>query len=163
MASPAEPPPLTTTLAVSLFLPATFKALIIPASTTIAVPCWSSWKTGMFNSFLSLSSISIHLGAEISSKLIPPNVGAICLTNLIISSVSFVSIQIGTALIPANSLNKTALPSITGIAASGPISPSPSTAVPSEITATVLPFIVYLYTSSLFLAISLQGSATPGV
>ena len=32
-----------------------------------------------------------------------------------------------------------------------------------KITATVLPFIVYLYTSSLFCAISLQGSATPGV
>ena len=35
------------------------------------------------------------------------------------------------------------MPSITGIAARGPMSPSPSTAVPSETTATVLRLIVY--------------------
>jgi hypothetical protein len=35
-------------------------------------------------------------------------------------------------------------PSITGIAAAGPISPRPSTAVPSETTATVFFFIVRL-------------------
>ena len=48
----------------------------------------------------------------------------------------------GNASTPANSLNSSALPSITGIAATGPMSPSPSTAVPSETTATVLPRIV---------------------
>ena len=37
---------------------------------------------------------------------------------------------------PAKFLNRTALPSITGFEASGPISPRPSTAVPFEITAT---------------------------
>jgi hypothetical protein len=52
---------------------------------------------------------------------------------------------------------------MTGKAASGPISPSPNTAVPSETTPTVLPFIVYLYTRDLSSAIFLQGSATPGV
>ena len=39
---------------------------------------------------------------------------------------------------PANFLNSTALPSITGLEASGPISPRPSTAVPLEMTATRL-------------------------
>ena len=39
---------------------------------------------------------------------------------------------------PAKCLNSSALPSITGIAAAGPMSPRPSTAVPSETTATVL-------------------------
>jgi hypothetical protein len=39
-----------------------------------------------------------------------------------------------------------ALPSITGFEASGPISPSPKTAVPFVITATKLPLAVYLYT-----------------
>ena len=43
---------------------------MIPESTTIAVPCWSSWKTGISNSFFKRSSISKQRGAEISSKLI---------------------------------------------------------------------------------------------
>ena len=42
------------------------------------------------------------------------------------------------------------------------MSPSPSTAVPLEITATRLPFAVYLYASCGFFSISRQGSATPG-
>ena len=126
----------------SIFFPTNFTAFKSPADTTIAVPCWSSWKTGISNSFFSLLSISKHLGAEISSRLIPPKTGAIRFTVSMISSVSFVSKQIGKASIPANSLNKIDFPSITGIAASGPISPSPRTAVPSDTTATK--FAVYL-------------------
>ena len=64
--------------------------------------------------------------------------------------------------IPANFLNNTPFPSITGFDASGPILPSPRTAVPLLITPTKFPFAVYLYTSSFDSAISLQGSATPG-
>ena len=45
---------------------------------------------------------------------------------------------------PANFLNNTPLPSITGLPASAPILPKPSTAVPLEITATKLPRAVYL-------------------
>ena len=48
-----------------------------------------------------------------------------------ISSVSCVSKQIGNAFTPPNSLKRAAFPSITGMAASGPILPSPSTALPS--------------------------------
>jgi len=44
---------------------------------------------------------------------------------------------IGTAFIPANSLNSTALPSITGRLASAPILPKPKTALPSVTIATV--------------------------
>ena len=40
---------------------------------------------------------------------------------------------------PANFLNSTPLPSITGLLASGPMLPSPSTAVPLVTTATKLP------------------------
>ena len=93
----------------------------------------------------------------------PPNAGAILITVLIISSVSWVSRQIGTAFTLPNSLKRTALPSITGMAAYGPILPSPSTALPSETTATVLDLIVYLYACSLSFAMTLHGSATPGV
>ena len=51
---------------------------------------------------------------------------------------------------------------MTGLLAAGPIFPSPNTAVPLLITPTRFPLAVYLYTSSGLLAISLQGSATPG-
>ena len=133
------------------------------ASTTIAVPCWSSWKTGMSSSFLSRSSISKHRGAEMSSRLIPPKPGAMFLTAWIISSVSFVSRQIGKASTFANCLKRAALPSMTGIAALGPMSPSPSTAVPSETTATVLRLMVRLKARSGSSWMARQTRATPGV
>ena len=50
----------------------------------------------------------------------------------------------GKASTSAKALNSIALPSITGSPASGPISPRPSTAVPSVTTATRFPFEVYL-------------------
>jgi hypothetical protein len=50
-------------------------------------------------------------------------------------------IKIGTNS-SANILNNTALPSITGLLANGPMSPSPNTAVPLDITATRFPFVV---------------------
>ena len=52
------------------------------------------------------------------------------------------SMQTGKASTPPNCLNSTALPSITGKAASGPMLPRPSTAVPLETTATMLPLKV---------------------
>ncbi len=93
----------------------------------------------------------------------PPNPGAMSLTALTISSGSFVSRQIGNASTSANSLNRTALPSITGIAASGPMSPSPRTAVPSETTATVLRLIVSSWALSRSSSIAWHTRATPGV
>ena len=71
--------------------------------------------------------------------------------------------QIGNASTPANSLNSIALPSITGIAARGPMSPSPSTAVPSDTTATVLRLIVYWNALSGSRWIAVHTRATPGV
>jgi hypothetical protein len=111
---------------------------------------------------LSLSSISKHRGADISSRLIPPKPGAIFLIVLIISSASCVSSTIGKALTPANFLNKAHFHSITGRLASGPIFHNPRTAEPSEITATVFPLRVYTLARFLLLNISIQGSATPG-
>ncbi len=66
-----------------------------------------------------------------SSRLIPPYAGAMRATVSTISSTSVVSRQIGTQSMPPNSLNSRDFPSITGRAATGPMSPSPSTAVPS--------------------------------
>ncbi len=63
---------------------------------------------------------------------------------------------------PANFLNRTALPSITGLEAKGPILPSPSTAVPLVMTATRLPRAVYSRASEGSAAIASQGAATPG-
>ena len=74
-----------------------------------------------------------------SSRLMPPNVGssaAIASTSL--SRFLSLSSMSNTSM-PANFLNSTPLPSITGLAASGPMSPKPSTAVPLVTTATKLP------------------------
>ena len=162
-ATPAAPAPTTTTFTSSGRLPTIRSALSSAASTTIAVPCWSSWKTGMSSSSRSRRSISKQRGAEMSSRLMPPNVGAAALTNATISSTSFVARQSGNASTPANSLNSIALPSITGIAASGPMSPSPSTAVPSETTATVLPLIVSAHAAERSWLIASDTRPTPGV
>ena len=139
---PAAPTPVSTILTSSIGLPTTFSAFVSAARTTMAVPCWSSWKTGMSSSARRRRSISKQRGAEMSSRLMPPKPGAIAFTIVTISSTSFVARQIGHASTPPNSLNSIALPSITGIAASGPMSPSPSTAVPSLTTATVFCLIV---------------------
>ena len=98
-----------------------------------------------------------------SSRLIPPKPGAIALTVRTISSVSWVSRQIGHASMPAKRLNSAALPSITGSAATGPMLPSPSTAEPSVTTATELRLMVSRRTSPGLSAIALQTRATPGV
>ena len=63
---------------------------------------------------------------------------------------------------PANFLNSTALPSITGLAASGPMAPSPSTAVPLLMTPTRLPRAVKRKTFSGSSTMASQAAATPG-
>ena len=118
--------------------------------------------TGISSSLTSLFSISKASGAFISSRLIPPKVGAILLTVSINFSGSLASISISKTSIPAKILNNKPLPSITGFDASGPISPRPKTAVPLLITATKFPLAVYLYTLFLSFSISKQGYATPG-
>ena len=113
-AMPAAPQPVVTTRMSSIRLSTTRSALSSAARTTIAVPCWSSWKTGMSSDSRSRRSISKQRGAEMSSRLMPPKTGAIGSTVRTISSASFVARQIGKASTSANSLNSTALPSITG-------------------------------------------------
>ena len=136
-ATPAAPAPEMTTRVVPGLRPVSRSAFWSAASATTAVPCWSSWKTGMSSRSLSRCSISKQRGAEMSSRLMPPKLGASRATVSMISSVSVVSRQIGTASTLPNCLNSTALPSMTGIAAAGPMSPRPRTAVPSVTTATV--------------------------
>ncbi len=63
---------------------------------------------------------------------------------------------------PANFLNSAALPSITGFAASGPMAPRPSTAVPLVTTATRLPRAVREKASCGSATIASQAAATPG-
>ena len=162
-ATPAAPAPTIDTDRLSSGRWVSRQALISAASVTIAVPCWSSWNTGMSSSALSRSSISKQRGELMSSRLMPPNVGAISFTVSTILSGSLVSSAIGKASTSANSLNSIALPSITGMAASGPMSPRPSTAVPSVTTATVFALIVYLKAFWRFSAMALHTRATPGV
>ena len=83
-----------------------------------------------------------HSGALMSSRLMPPKVGAISRTALMNSSGSSVSSSMSIEFTSAKRLKSTDLPSITGFEPSAPRLPRPSTAVPFEITATRLPLLV---------------------
>ena len=100
----------------------------------IAVPCWSSWKIGMSHFSFSFFSISKQRGAEMSSRFTPPQEPEIRYTVLTISSTSLDLMHSGKASTSPKALNSTHLPSITGMPASGPMSPRPSTALPSVTT-----------------------------
>ena len=163
IAVPAAPAPDTTTRTEARSFSTTRSALVSAARTTIAVPCWSSWKTGMSRLSRSRRSISKQRGAAMSSRLMPPKPGAIISTALTISSVSWLARQIGQASMLANRLNSAALPSITGSAAPGPMLPRPSTAEPSVTTATLLPLMVSRETSSGWLYSAMLTRPTPGV
>ena len=62
----------------------------------------------------------------------------------------------------ANFLNNTALPSITGLEANGPILPKPNTAVPLVITPTRLPRAVTAAAIDSSSTMASQAYATPG-
>ena len=79
-----------------------------------------------------------------SSKFIPPNEPLIKLIVFTISSTSFDLTQSGNASTSPKVLNNMHLPSITGMPASGPMSPRPRTAVPSVMTAHKLCLLVKL-------------------
>ena len=74
-----------------------------------------------------------------SSRLTPPSVGSSAAMISISLSGSFSASSMSNTSMPANFLNRHPLPSITGLPASGPMSPRPSTAVPLVITPTRLP------------------------
>ena len=97
-----------------------------------------------------------------SSRLMPPKVGAMRATVWMKSSGSSQSTSMSNTSTSANFLNSTALPSITGLDASAPVLPRPSTAVPLLMTATRLPLAVYLKASSGLASMAFTGSATPG-
>ena len=108
----------------------------------MAVPCWSSWKTGIDMASRRRCSMMKHSGALMSSRLMPPKLAPKKRTQLTISSTSELSISRSMASTSAKRLKSTALPSITGFEATAPRSPSPRTALPLEITATRLPLAV---------------------
>ena len=122
-AVPAAPLPEITICKSSSRLPTTRAALMSAARMTTAVPCWSSCMTGMSSASIKRSSISKQRGALMSSRLMPPKTGAMRTTVSTISSTSLVSRQIGKASMSPNWRKSIALPSITGSAASGPMSP----------------------------------------
>ncbi len=94
--------------------PSTFGAPSSAASTTIAVPCWSSCMTGQSSASMRRRSISKQRGAEMSSRLTAPNVGRSRTRVSTISSGSLVSSTIGIESRSPNALNSAHLPSITG-------------------------------------------------
>ncbi len=138
MATPAAPAPTITIFKSANSRPVTLQALISPARVTMAVPCWSSCISGIFRLAFSRSSTSKQIGAAMSSKLIAPKLGAIASTVRTMSSAVWTLRTIGMLSMLAKCLKSRALPSMTGMAPSGPRLPSPRTAEPSEMTATRL-------------------------
>ena len=143
VAMPAAPGPFRTTLTSFNSRPVRWQTLIRPAAEMIAVPCWSSWNTGMSMSSCNADSTMKHSGDLMSSRLMPPKVGPMLRTTVMISSGSVAVISMSMASTSAKRLKSTPLPSITGLAASGPRSPRPRIAVPFDTTATMLPLDVY--------------------
>ena len=143
-------------------LPTTCSPLRQAAPTIIAVPCWSSWNTGIFMRRRNSRSTMKHSGALMSSRLMAPNVGSRAAINSTNFSGSRCSTSMSNTSMPANFLNSTAFPSITGLAASGPIAPNPSTAVPFVTTPTKLPRAVKRKTLSGSSTMASQAAATPG-
>ena len=120
IATPAAPAPPITILAgrAQRLAHHPIAALRSAASATTAVPCWSSWNTGRSSRSCSRRSISKQRGAEMSSRLIPPKVGASRATSLDdLVHVGGVQADRDGVQIPAKCLNSIALPSITGSAA----------------------------------------------
>ncbi len=152
-----------TTLTAASALPTSVSAFPNAASATTAVPCWSSWKTGMSSASCSRASMAKHLGAAMSSRLIPPKTGATRRTVATISSASWVARQSGKASTPPKALKSMHLPSITGWAAAGPMLPSPSTADPSVTTATMRRLTVSSHCRAGSSRIARQTRPTPGV
>ena len=83
-----------------------------------------------------------HSGALMSSRLIPPKPGPRKRTALTNSSTSSVPISRSIPSTSAKRLNRATLPSMTGLDATAPRLPRPRTAVPFEMTATMLPLVV---------------------
>jgi len=142
-AMPPAPAPQNTMRMSSSFLPTTFMALIRAPTTSMAVPSWSSQKTGMSSMRSSFLRMVKVFGEEMSSRFIPPKFGAIMETMWMNSSGFSLLTQRGMAFTSPKSLNSRHLPSIMGIPARGPTFPMPQMALPSETTAKRFPLPVY--------------------
>ena len=158
----AAPAPEVTRRTSASALPWSISPLVTAAAQTMAVPCWSSWNTGIFMRSRSRRSISKHSGALMSSRLTAPKVGSKAATTFTNKSGAAASTSMSNTSMPANFLNRTALPSMTGLPASAPMLPRPSTAVPLEMTATRLPRAVRSRAASGSAMMASQAWATPG-
>ncbi len=92
----------------------------------------------------------------------PPKVGSIAAIMSTSLSGSFSASSMSKTSMPENFLNRQALPSITGLAASGPMLPRPSTAVPLVTTPTRLLRDVIVAAMPASATMALQAAATPG-
>ena len=118
---------------------------------------------GTFTARCRWSSREKQRGETMSSRQKAPKVGASIVTAWINWWSLVTRRHIGRASIPPNVLQMTALPSMAGRVASGPMDPRPKSAEPSVIKATVFPRQVYSNEAWGSLWMARQGSATPGV
>ena len=162
-AIPAAPSPMISTFRSSRLRPVSLTAFSSAAITTTAVPCWSSWKTGMSSSLLQLlldleaarrgDVLEVDAAERGRDQLDGPH-----------DLVGVGRVQADRERVDAGELlEQAALALHHRHRRAGPMSPRPSTAVPSETTATVLRLIVYWKALSASSAIARQTRATPGV
>ncbi len=163
------PAPRRTIFASLSFLPASSRALRSPARVTQAVPCASSCHTGTSQASLRSSSTLKQFGWLMSSRFTAPTEGSSIFTKSMIfwgsclPSAPFELMQSAIASTPPRYFMRKALPSMTTRPPGGVQSPSPSTRVESETTATRLPRFESANDWSLLSRIVVETFETPGV
>src|SRR6218665_3229205 len=115
----AAPPPDTATLTEPISLPTSSRPLSKAALEMMAVPCLSSWNTGMFMRRESSRSMLKHSGALMSSRLMPPSVGSSAAMISISLSGSRSASSMSNTSTPANFWNRQPLSSLTGFPPDG--------------------------------------------
>jgi hypothetical protein len=137
----AAPAPEQTIRASSMRLPTTSSPFSSAAPATMAVPCWSSWKTGSHapaerllhhEAFGGFDVLQVDAAeGRLQRRHDLDQLGRVGLVHLDVEHVD-----------AGELLNRQPLPSITGLPASAPMLPNPSTAVPLLTTATRFPLEV---------------------
>ena len=128
----------------SSFFPVSFRALIMAAAVTTAVPCWVIVEN---RNITALFQLALDLKAAGSGDILQIYTAEAsgqqshCIYNIVHLFTSHAQRE---SIHSAKDFEEHAFPLHYGMPASGPISPRPRTAVPSVTTATMLPRRVYL-------------------
>jgi len=162
-ASAAAPAPEHTSFVLAMSLPTTRNPFNTAAPTMMAVPCWSSWNTGIFMRSRSILSTWKHSGAFDVLQVDSAESGFQRRDDLDqLVRVALIHFDIE-AIDPGEFLEEHRLAFHHRLGSERPDCPSPSTAVPLVSTPIRFPRAVSLRASAGSRTISSQAAATPGV